>query len=141
MNSIRRGNERSRQKSFNISSCRSLFDRGFCKERDIDDRRAGLGSGGIGGGAKKGKSCGTGRAQLLVNYISSDDDECFSTRDAFTWKSLARASGTFRYSMRLYTWNEHRLRPRRCFKYNLFCKYPCPRFSSPRDILKELNIP
>lgn len=52
------------------------------KKRDIDDRRAGLGSGvgGIGGGVKKGKSCGTGRAQLLVNYISSDDDECFSTR-------------------------------------------------------------
>lgn len=31
-----------------------------------------------------------GRAQLLVNYISSNDDECFSTGDAFAWKSLAR---------------------------------------------------
>lgn len=92
MNSIRRGNERSRQKSFNISSRGSLFDRGFCKERDVDDRRAGrLDGGGSGGGTREGKSCGTGRAQLLVNYISSDDDECFSTRDAFAWKSLARA--------------------------------------------------
>lgn len=49
-------------------------------------RRAGLfhgGSGFRGGGAKEEKSCATGRAQLLVNYISFNDDECFSTRDAF----------------------------------------------------------
>lgn len=71
----------------------SLFDRGFCKEtrRRRPSRRAALfhggsgfrGGGGGGGGTKEGKSCATGRAQLLVNYISFNDDECFSTRDAF----------------------------------------------------------
>ena len=53
------------------------------------------------GERRRGKAVALGRDQLLVNYISSNDDECFSTGDAFAWKSLARTSVAFGYSIRL----------------------------------------
>ena len=84
------------------------------KKRNVDDRRAGLlnGGGGVGGGGGSGSS-GSGErkrseggekpwhwveAQLLVNYISSNDDECFSTGDAFAWKSLGASHLYIRYT-------------------------------------------